>query len=348
MVSPGEILQEALDDRGISQSELARRMGRPTKTINEIVNGKAQLTPDTAIQLELALGISRAFWNHAEVGFRAHQASTRAEEAWASSFEWAERFPLKEMRARKIIVERDPALSVQSLLAFFGVASPNAWESRWAEPGAVFKRQTSFEMSDFALAVWLREGELLAEEIQTEPFDPVRLRAVLKLIRPLTRQEPVSLIADEVRGLLASAGVALVLLPEYSKLPVSGAACWMSKEKARIQLTARFKTNDSFWFSLFHECGHLISKRGQDFVEWDDAGQAEADETEANRFARDTLIEPRAFATFVRAKDFSRDAVRDFSKANSIAAGIVVGRLQHDDYIGRGALRDFRKPLDWG
>ena len=57
-VAPGEILQEALEDRDMSQSELARRMGRPVKTINEIVNGKAAITPDTAIQLELTLGIT--------------------------------------------------------------------------------------------------------------------------------------------------------------------------------------------------------------------------------------------------------------------------------------------------
>jgi addiction module HigA family antidote len=60
-VAPGEILLEALEERSMSQSELARRMGRPTKTINEIVNAKAALTPETAIQLERTLGIDASF-----------------------------------------------------------------------------------------------------------------------------------------------------------------------------------------------------------------------------------------------------------------------------------------------
>lgn len=64
--APGEVLVEALEERGMSQSELARRMGRPTKTINEIANGKAAITPETAIQLELTLGITAAFWNNLE------------------------------------------------------------------------------------------------------------------------------------------------------------------------------------------------------------------------------------------------------------------------------------------
>src|SRR5687767_8005202 len=77
-VAPDEILLEALEDRGMSQSELARRMGRPLKTINEIVNAKAAITPDTAIQLERTLGISATFWNKAEASYREHLAHERA------------------------------------------------------------------------------------------------------------------------------------------------------------------------------------------------------------------------------------------------------------------------------
>jgi len=73
-VAPGELLLEALKDRGISQSELARRMDRPAMTINEIVNGKAAITPETAIQLELTLGISASFWNQLEAIYREHLA----------------------------------------------------------------------------------------------------------------------------------------------------------------------------------------------------------------------------------------------------------------------------------
>src|SRR4051794_40754851 len=103
VVLPGEILLEALEERDMSQSELARRMGRPTKTINEIANGKAAITPETAIQLELTLGISAAFWNNLEASYRAHLARQRAEEELATHAEWAALFPLKDLVKNKVI-----------------------------------------------------------------------------------------------------------------------------------------------------------------------------------------------------------------------------------------------------
>ncbi len=69
-VPPGEILEEALEERHMSQAELARRMNRPLKTINEIVKGKAAITPDAAIQLERVFGVPASFWNSREAQYR--------------------------------------------------------------------------------------------------------------------------------------------------------------------------------------------------------------------------------------------------------------------------------------
>src|SRR3954454_21490287 len=96
-VAPGEILIEALEDRAMSQSELARRMGRPIKTINEIVNGKAAITPDTAIQLERTLGISATFWNNLEASYREHLARERAQQELEAHAAWVDAFPVKEL-----------------------------------------------------------------------------------------------------------------------------------------------------------------------------------------------------------------------------------------------------------
>src|SRR5256885_886160 len=85
----------AEEERGMSQSELARRMGRPIKTINEIVKAKAAITPDTAIQLELVLGISARFWNGLESSYREHQARERAGDELMAHVEWADAFPFK-------------------------------------------------------------------------------------------------------------------------------------------------------------------------------------------------------------------------------------------------------------
>lgn len=68
--APRETLLEMLEDRGMSQSELAERTGRPKKTINEIIKGKATITPATALQLERVLGAPANFWNDREQLYR--------------------------------------------------------------------------------------------------------------------------------------------------------------------------------------------------------------------------------------------------------------------------------------
>ena len=96
-VAPGEVLQELLDERGMSQAELSRRTNRPTKTINEIVRGKAAITADTAYQLELALGVDMQVWTNLEARFREHQALQRWSEELSENTAWIRRFPTKEM-----------------------------------------------------------------------------------------------------------------------------------------------------------------------------------------------------------------------------------------------------------
>jgi addiction module HigA family antidote len=71
---PGETLAEILEERNMSQSELAQRMGRPKKTINEIIKGKAEITIDTALQIELVLGTPARFWIERERLYREYLA----------------------------------------------------------------------------------------------------------------------------------------------------------------------------------------------------------------------------------------------------------------------------------
>jgi addiction module HigA family antidote len=345
-VAPGEILLETLDERGMSQSELARRMGRPTKTINEIVNGKAAITPETAIQLELTLGITATFWNNLEATYREHLARARANEELQASASWADQFPVDDLVRYKLIERgRTKGGTVAALLAYFGVGSPDAWQKQWLAPSVSFRASAAFESSPPAVAAWLRWGERLATPVETQPFNPRRLRAVLVEIRTLTRQADFMKVLERAQGLLASAGVVLVLTPEFSGTRISGAARWLAPDRALIQLSLRHKSNDHFWFSVFHEAGHLLSRKRADFV--DLAGEEGGDEAEeeADRFARDFLISPDAYAAFCVGGSFSAQAVRDFAKAQGIAPGIVVGRLQRDDLLDKSHLNDMKKPV---
>jgi HTH-type transcriptional regulator/antitoxin HigA len=156
-VAPGELLSELLEERRVSQSELARRMGRPIKTINEIINGKAAITPQTAIQLERVLGTSASFWINAEAAYRHDLARFTEAQALESRTSWFERFPVKDL-VREGIVGRAPvSQQIEELLRFFGVGSPEAWESRWGALQTAY-RQPAGDSSPESRAVWLRWG----------------------------------------------------------------------------------------------------------------------------------------------------------------------------------------------
>ena len=82
---PGEFLREELETRGWTQAGLAERMGRPLRSINEIVNGKKAITAETAIGLGDALGTSAEYWLNLESGYRLHVARRQKRQIPANS-----------------------------------------------------------------------------------------------------------------------------------------------------------------------------------------------------------------------------------------------------------------------
>jgi addiction module HigA family antidote len=356
-VAPGELLSELLDERGISQSELARRMGRPTKTINEIVNGKAAITPQTAIQLERVLGTSATFWVNAEAAYRHDLARFTEAEALERRTPWLERFPVKDL-VREGIMDRAPAASqVEQLLQFFGVGSPEAWETQWGNLEAAY-RQPAGESSPEARAAWLRWGEITANEVSTAAYDPDGARRVLREAARLSIVTPPQAAVDDLHDLLASVGIALVLLPEISGTSLSGAVYWPSVDRPVLQLSARRRRDDQFWFTVLHEMGHIIDCPRQAFADIDidpgvdsTAGPSEVIDAEAeeraDEIAREALVPSAALRAFLdRARPDDRDAVRAFARDLGIAPGIVVGRLQRDGQLDWSQLNELKRKYE--
>ncbi|MCH8226293.1 MAG: HigA family addiction module antidote protein [Chloroflexi bacterium] len=74
-IPPGEYLAEEIEARKLSQKELARLMGRPANTINEIINGKKAITAETALQLEAVMQeIPARFWLNLETDYQLTKA----------------------------------------------------------------------------------------------------------------------------------------------------------------------------------------------------------------------------------------------------------------------------------
>ncbi len=345
---PGDTLLELLEERGMTQSELAQRTGRPIKTINEIIHGKKALTAETAMQLERVLGAPASFWLNRERIYREHLARQTADAALRSQQDWLDNFPVRDMQNKGLLPKTgNKAKLLVALLQFMGLAEPNNWEIVYQSNFVRYRKTAAFESSTHALSVWLRQGQLEAQELFCDLYNKALFSRLLSgKIRALTC-EPPHIFQDKLVDLCAGVGVAVVFVPQIKGARVSGAARWLDKNKALIQLSLRYKTNDHFWFSFFHEAGHIIKHGKRDvFIDFVD-GEEDKVEEEANKFAAAQLIAPAAYGRFVVEEDFSKTAVRRFAEEIGIAPGIVVGRLQHDGHVPFSHLNDLKERFDW-
>jgi addiction module HigA family antidote len=325
-VAPGGVLQDTIDALGMSQADLAMRTGLSKKTINQIIRGREPLSHDTALRLERVTGTPARLWNSLEAGYRERLARLEQRERLVQDLEWLKALPIGELIRRGVVEKQaDRVGLLQAVLVFFGVNSPREWATVWNNLAVAFRKSPAFEAKQGAVAAWIRLGELEAQRIECQPFDKDRFKQALEQIRALTVKGP-EVFVPRIRELCAAAGVVVVFTPEIKGAPVSGATQWLTPAKALIQLTLRHKSNDHFWFSFFHEAGHILKHgKKEKFVE-DGAAQDER-EREANRFAADFLIPREQLAELTGLRE--REQIVAFAESVGIAPGIVLGRLQN-------------------
>lgn len=180
--------------------------------------------------------------------------------------------------------------------------------------------------------------------IRCKPFDKGRFRAALEEVRKLTVEAP-HVFQPRMTELCAAAGVAVVFVPEMKGCPASGAARWLTADKAIIQLSLRHKTDDHLWFSFFHEAGHVANDPKKEVFIDDGSKDGDERERQANNFAANSLIPP---ARAPELKDLkTAGAVKQFAESIGIAPGIVVGRLQHDGLIPFSYLHHLKQTFQW-
>jgi len=342
-VAPGRTLQETIDALGIDQRELASRAGLSAKHINQIIKGIAPLTQDTAIRLERVTGVPARIWNNLEAQYREQMARLEARERLERDLAWLKEIPTAELISREAIQDKsDPPSLLEEVLRFFGVATVDAWRQGWETPQFAFRKSLSFKGKAGAMATWLRLCEIAAQQVECEQFDKTKFRAELQAIRSLTVEGP-DVFVPQMLKRCAGAGVAVALVPEIKRAPVSGAAKWLTPEKALIGLNLRGKCNDRFWFTFFHEAGHILhDSKKETFidVEYEDDPR----EKRANHFAANLLIPPSFQALLPALRSYAD--VRAFANSIGIASGIVVGRLQREGIIPYSHLNGLKVRLE--
>ena len=345
---PGDSISDLIEERSWPQSELAQRLGYTEKHMSQLINGKVPLTLDAAVRLERVLGSTIEFWLALEANYQRHKARIDAAKQHARWIDWLDELPLKELMAcraidkRRIDATHKPAL-VESCLRFFGVASPEEWRSHYGGMQVSFRRSREDQCDIGAISAWLRIGEREAEQFDGPKYDRDKFQKALKEVRSFTT-EPPRVFQPKMERLFADAGVVFVLVPAIPRSHVSGVARWLSATRPLIQMSLYGKSNDKFWFTIFHESAHiLLHANEKKSVYLDDPGKhssTDQKEIEANKWAGDFTI-PAEYQHHLPTLK-TKDAVRAFAKKIGIHPGIVVGRLQHDALIDVSWMNDLK------
>jgi len=325
-VPPGETLHEVMVSLEMTQKELAIRTGLTEQTLIRIFKGEQPISYETANRLELVSGVSASFWNNLEAQYGEQVAKQHERQRLEADIAWLSQIPTKELIERKCLQpQQDKVVLLRATLGFYGVGTVNAWQEIWNEPAVAARRSKCFESQPGAASAWIRQGELQAHHIECQPYNKACLKEALKQIRSLTQNDP-DVFVPEMKRLCAKAGVAVALVPEMKKVPWHGATKWLTPQKAMILLNLRGRGEDKFWFSFFHEAGHVLHDSKKDLL-INDGSHDDPREIQADNFASESLI-PSCYNDEI-SRVRSRSDVILLAESLGISPGIVAGRFQY-------------------
>lgn len=352
-IPPGQTLLDTLEEIGMTQAELSRRMGRPIKTINEIIKGKAEITPITAIELERATGVPATLWNNLEKNYREKLALLKERARLENQTDFLRRIPLLPMTKMGWIEKKaDKIDQLHEVLSFFRISTVEAWEAIWGgnlENRVAFRKAVANKSDPFSLSAWLNKGEIEATNITCNPYNKSVFKSLLQNeIRNLTRTQDPQVFLPKLTEICSNVGVAVVIVKELPGCSVNGATYWLNPEKAVIQLSLRYRSDDHLWFNFFHEAGHIVlhGKR-ETFLEYGH-NPLDKEEQEANKFSADTLIPHDEYVQFCQTPIITKTHIVRYAEKIGISPGIVLGRLQHDERVPfRTVLNELKVRYVW-
>lgn len=330
---PGDSIQEHIDAIGMSQAELAERLGRSIPKLNELIKGKAPITKETATKLEYVLGVPASFWLKLERQHQDELLEIEQMEELEQCKDWVSGFPLPALKKLGIIPEtRDKTEIAGSLLKFFRVASPLQWSNIYEGSSLAFKIELRHTSEPQAISVWLRLGELQAEHVNVTTFDKKALRNQLDVFKEISFNQSKNWMED-LQNLCAQCGVALVYTPCIAKAPIYGATRWIKNNNIPlIQITDRQKDYNAFWFTFYHELAHILYHGKKEiFIEGlKNISPDKEKENEADGFASRMLLSDKERNEIFQYPNFDQDLILHLSQKFRKHPGIIVAQIQRE------------------
>lgn len=353
IIHPGETISDILDERGITQNELAIRTGLTPAFINNVISGKKNISANFAMKLEYALGIPKTFWLNLQADYDAEmleyeEMRTITEEEKQVHTKISD--VIKCLRNEAFIPTRQSIdKSIIALRNLFGVSS--LCNLKDLVSSGTFRMASTSTIDPYVLGAWLSICLLKGAQEEPEITNVFDISAITSLINELKSimQECKGDPQEALTVVMAKHGIDFSILKNFRGAPVHG---YISRKREGIYqmvLTIRGAYADIFWFSLFHELGHIVNgdvkAKKNKFI---DVG-TEKDEAErkADKFARDALLEPISYKIFVNQNDFTIEAIQEYANSQNVPPYIVIGRLQKEEHIGYSWYNTYKIKYMW-
>ncbi|WP_186291204.1 ImmA/IrrE family metallo-endopeptidase [Nitrospirillum viridazoti] len=333
----------------MSIEDFCAAMKTTERQASRLIAGAAEIDAKLAVKLQDVLGGSAAFWLRREAQFRSSLSRISDAAADMEPKAWLSTLPVRDIVAFGWVPRiAGRAQQAAALLEFFNTPTVGAWHQQYQKTvtAVAYRTSATYDSKFGALAAWLRQGEIEAEEVECGAWNKEGLRKLLPKIRALTVIEDPSVFLPKLQEMCATCGVVVAVVRAPAGCRASGATRFLSEEKALLQLSFRYKTDDHFWFTLFHEIGHLILHDCSSiFIEDKDLIPTH-EEDEANDFAADMLI-PSHYKDDLLSLPQDYRAIMRFSRRIGVSYGIVVGQMQHLGLLPRNKFNKLKTGYVW-
>ncbi|EHK9184857.1 ImmA/IrrE family metallo-endopeptidase [Vibrio vulnificus] len=345
---PGETIVELLDESGLSIEDLSRKIGLSSQKSQRLLDGELSICQSLASRLESTFKVSSKFWLSRDSQYQAFKQRLEAKEK-----SWLELLPVADMVKFGWISKRSPRNArVRECLNFFNQSSIDAWYKDYAanELSVAYRASSSFKTEPVSVFTWLQYAQIETKKTAVLPWDREILIDSIPEIRELTNEPNPQVFIPKLKRIFAEAGVVFVIAKTPTGCRASGATCFFEKNKATLVMSFRYLTDDHFWFTLFHEIGHLVLHTQEHTVRIEGRGiqgVSDIEEQEANDFASTTLIPSvyrKEMSSFYKS-DWKR--IVRFARKVGVSKGIVLGQLQHMGNIDYAYLNRLKVRYKW-
>ncbi len=343
---PGDSVTALMARRRVDPSDLAKQFEGGMTTLRGLLDGSCPINDTHASVLADALGGTVSFWRKRQTNYEIALSDAVDRATANEADEWL-KLPVPGARPKGRMSAETQRAEVQRRLAFFNVGTIRAWKSRYGRIGAetLFRTSQVLTSDQGAVLMWLRSGELAADIVATRPWSPHNLRDRMDAIRALSKVRQPERFLPKLKALCSEAGVAIVTKRTPEGCRASGACRMVAPDKAMILLSFRGLADDKFWFTVFHEIGHLLMHGEKAFVDADMESLDDA-ECEANDFASRCIIPESRVVEFYQLRP-DRDSVVRFSVSVGVSPGLIVGQMQHRGIIRREEMNYLKRHWKW-